>query len=175
MATHPALAAAAAVDSIAQGARAAAASARAGRRIQEASALVAISRSLAAIASLLRDGSAQHAEVKQRMEAIEPVVRARVCAAAEGQEAKLDGGMRARRNVATHVYGLPFELIAGTDSDAKRVQRSGRRRRANLAAVAAGEEELQAARLAGGQEKTEHQNAVSTGMSDTASDTIDKV
>jgi len=83
-------------------------------------------------------------ETTERLAHIEPVIKAKVAAAATGEAACISGHLRAARNVAEHNFAEPVsELVKA----AKRSQRSGRaRRRPTSLAGCSGEEASSKAR-----------------------------
>jgi hypothetical protein len=65
-------------------------------------------------------------EAAARLACIEPVIRAKLDAAAAGQPAGISGSLRAARNVAEHDFEEPIAVLVAA---AKRSQRAGRGRR----------------------------------------------
>ncbi|CAK0892257.1 unnamed protein product [Prorocentrum cordatum] len=77
------------------------------------------------------------AEVQARLEAIQPVLRAKVVAAHDESPPAIDGGVKALRNVAEHcLFGEGAEALPKDGKEAKRRQR-GRRRGAKDGIVGA--------------------------------------
>ncbi|CAK0874505.1 unnamed protein product [Prorocentrum cordatum] len=83
------------------------------------------------------------AEVQARVQRIQPVLRAKVEAAAQGKMPCVDGGVLAMRNVAEHdMFGEGAEALPKTGLEAKRRQRHGRRRAAKLDSSSVSEVEV---------------------------------
>ena len=139
MATHldrsalpPAPAAAAAADALVDAIRAVAASARASRRVAESAALTAVSKSVAAVAVLLRAGCGDE-RVQLRLAALSPCLEAQQRAADRGLAAGTSRGLvcdavHQRGVAAKHLFTADVDISTITPSDVRRRQR-GRRSR----------------------------------------------
>ncbi len=128
-------AASAALLALGEAVHAAAASARAAGRVPEASAVVAIGRSLRAIGFQLaepdacRTVSAVEEELTAREQAGRPALRARVQAGHQRVPAQVSGAIRAARNLAQHAhFGKGADCLLDLCCAPQKAQRGGRRR-----------------------------------------------